>query len=48
MEEFARDISRVLVLDISDLEKDDDSNLHGAGAAGWCLVREPGASAMRW
>jgi hypothetical protein len=34
MEEFARDISRVLVLDISDLEKDDDSNLHGAGAAG--------------
>ncbi|MEM5314264.1 hypothetical protein [Paraburkholderia sp. JHI869] len=32
MEEFARDVSRVLAL--GDLEKDDDSDLHGAGAAG--------------
>lgn len=34
MEEFARDVSRVLALEIRDLDKDDDSDLHGAGAAG--------------
>jgi hypothetical protein len=34
MEAFARDVSRVLALDVRDQGKDDDSNLHGAGAAG--------------
>ncbi|WP_224039802.1 hypothetical protein [Paraburkholderia unamae] len=34
MEAFARDVSRVLALDFGEPAKDDDSDLHGTGAAG--------------
>jgi len=34
MEEFVRDVGRVLALDISNREGDDDSHLDGAGATG--------------
>ncbi|WP_211254140.1 hypothetical protein [Paraburkholderia nodosa] len=34
MEEFVRDIGRVLARDISNLERDDDRHLDGAGATG--------------
>ncbi|HKT90685.1 MAG TPA: hypothetical protein VJS18_00795 [Paraburkholderia sp.] len=34
MEAFVRDVGRVLALDMRDLEKDDGSDLNGAGSPG--------------
>ena len=34
MEEFVRDVGRVLGLELRDLRRDDDSDVHGAGASG--------------